>query len=77
MTSPTTNISTDQLSQFRRALPFALSFGLIPLVWISATVGGWTVILMPVVTWYLFSIIDAIAGLNFDNADPEDRKSVV
>jgi len=71
MTSPTTNVSTHQLSQFRRALPFALSFGLIPLVWISATVGGWTVILMPVVTWYLFSIIDAIAGLNFDNADPD------
>jgi alkane 1-monooxygenase len=71
MTTLTTDISTDQLAQIRRALPFALSFVLIPLAWTTAIVGGWTVILLPLVTWYLFSIIDAIAGLNLDNADPD------
>ena len=71
MTTLTTDISTDQLAQIRRALPFALSFVLIPLAWTTAIVGGWTVILLPLVTWYLFSIIDAVAGLNLDNADPD------
>ncbi len=67
--SPT--ISTDQLSQLKRALPFAMSFALIPLAWITALVGGWTVVLLPVVTWYLFSIIDGVVGLNVDNADTD------
>lgn len=70
MTKAQTHISTDQLADFKRALPFALSFALIPLAWTTAIYGGWTVILLPVVTWYLFSVIDAIAGLNLDNADP-------
>ena len=70
MTTASINISTDQLAQIKRALPFALSFILIPIAWTSAFVGGWTVILLPLITWYLFSFIDAVAGLNLDNADP-------
>ena len=71
MTTAQTNISTDQLANIKRALPFALSFALIPLAWITAIFGGWTVILLPLVTWYLFSALDAFAGLNLDNADPD------
>jgi len=59
------------LAQIKRALPFALSYVLIPLAWITAYFGGWTVVLLPVVTWYLFSIIDGFVGLNLDNADPD------
>lgn len=70
MTTASINISTDQLAQIKRALPFALSFILIPIAWTSAFIGGWTVILLPLITWYLFSFIDAVAGLNLDNADP-------
>ena len=62
-------VSVDQLAQFKRALPFALSFALIPLAWLTAFVGGWSVILLPLLTWYLFSVIDGIAGLNLENAD--------
>lgn len=61
MTTASTDISTDQLAKIKRALPFALSFALIPIAWISALFGGWTVVLLPLVTWYLFSIIDAKA----------------
>ena len=71
MTMTSSNISTDQLAQIKRALPFALSFVLIPLVWFTAFIGGWTVILVPLITWYLFSIIDSFLGLNLDNADPD------
>jgi alkane 1-monooxygenase len=71
MNSTSPNIRTDQLAQIKRALPFALSYVLIPLAWITAYFGGWTVVLLPVVTWYLFSIIDGFVGLNLDNADPD------
>lgn len=33
--------------------------------------GGWTVLLAPVCTWYLFSVIDSLVGLNEENADPQ------
>ncbi len=57
------------IGRLSNALPFWLSLGLLPLAVIGAVVGGWTVILLPLATWYLFSIIDAFAGLNEDNAD--------
>ena len=64
-------IPAEQVAKFHRALPFWLSLGLVPLAWIGATVGGLTTILLPIATWYLFSIIDVFAGLNEENADLE------
>jgi alkane 1-monooxygenase len=52
------------------ALPFWLSLTLIPLALIGAVVGGWTVLLLPLYGWFLFSLMDAIAGLNPANPDP-------
>ena len=51
------------------ALPFWLSLALVPLAWAGAVFGGWTVFLLPLSTWYLFSMIDAFVGLNKVNAD--------
>lgn len=59
------------VTRLQNALPFAMSFLLIPLAVLTAIYGGWTVILLPVVTWYLFSILDLAVGLNVQNADPE------
>ncbi len=58
------------VARLSSALPFWLSLLLLPLIWISATQGGWTVLLLPVATWYLFSALDAALGLNLKNADP-------
>ncbi len=58
-----------ELARATRALPFWLSLGLIPLAWITAICGGWTVVLLPLITWYLFTLLDAVVGLNLDNAD--------
>jgi alkane 1-monooxygenase len=66
-----TTIPATDVARFSRALPFWLSLGLIPLAWLSAFWGGWSVLLLPVITWYLFSLIDAVVGLNLDNADLE------
>lgn len=58
------------LARLTSALPFWLSLALIPLALVSAALGGWWVLLVPLSTWYLFSIVDAFAGLDLSNADP-------
>ncbi|RKF13891.1 alkane 1-monooxygenase [Roseovarius spongiae] len=59
------------VARFHNALPFWMSLLLIPLAVIGALQGGWTVILLPLFTWYFFSILDAFIGLNLENADLE------
>ena len=62
--------STPQISRVTSAAPFWLSILLLPLVAISAANGGWTLLLVPLATWYLFSVLDVIVGHNKENADP-------
>ncbi|QUJ76452.1 alkane 1-monooxygenase [Sulfitobacter albidus] len=69
MTDATTPLAPAELSKFSRALPFWLSLGLVPLAWIAALYGGWAIAIVPVVTWYLFTALDAALGLNTENAD--------
>jgi len=64
-------ISSEQLTRWQSALPFWLSFLLVPLIWFSAFQGGWWVLLVPLMTWYLFAALDWVFGLNLENADPE------
>lgn len=61
-------IPPSQIAKLSRVLPFWISFGLIPLVWIGALFGGWTLLIVPLVTWYMFSLLDAALGLNKENA---------
>ncbi len=60
-----------RLAAIAPALPFWLSLGLVPLVWLGAVQGGFWVLLPIVATWYLFSALDAALGLNLDNLDPQ------
>lgn len=64
-------IAAATLARWQSALPFWLSMLLLPLVWFGAIQGGWALLLPPLVTWYLFSVLDGIFGLNLENADPE------
>jgi len=64
-------IPSQTVAHLRSALPFWASFLLIPLALISAGLGGWTVLLLPVCAWYLFTALDALTGLNLQNADPD------
>ncbi|MGQ0610886.1 MAG: alkane 1-monooxygenase [Paracoccaceae bacterium] len=63
--------STRPYSPLGSALPFWLPLGLVPLAVIGMTWGGWTTLLLPLGAWGLFSLLDAITGLNLDNADPQ------
>ncbi|MDX1819285.1 MAG: alkane 1-monooxygenase [Paracoccaceae bacterium] len=67
-------IPADHLTRITRALPFWLSLLLIPVAWLGAVQGGWTVILLPIITWYFFSFLDALLGLYTDNADPQTEE---
>lgn len=53
------------------ALPFWLSLGTVPLALLGLARGGWTVCLMPIYTWGLYALLDALLGQNQENADPE------
>lgn len=59
-----------QMSHPLAALPFWLSLGLLPCVWIAATHGGWALLLLPVYGWVLLPLLDVALGLNRDNPDP-------
>ncbi|MCT4685034.1 MAG: alkane 1-monooxygenase, partial [Roseicyclus sp.] len=64
-------IPATQVARISRALPFWLSLGVFPLIAFVAGQGGWWLILMPLSTWWLFTGLDAVLGLELDNADPE------
>lgn len=68
-------IQADQMAHLGRALPFWMSLLLIPIAWLGAVQGGWTVILLPLVTWYFFTLLDALLGLYKENADPQIEES--
>ncbi len=66
-----TTTPPEQIRRLQNAVPFWLSLGMIPLALTGATFGGWTVILLPLSSWGLFTILDALSGLNPDNPDTE------
>ena len=53
------------------ALPFWGSLLLIPLAWIGAVAGGWTVLLVLFGSWVMVSVLDVLTGLNKKDEDPE------
>ncbi|MEX0349329.1 MAG: alkane 1-monooxygenase [Paracoccaceae bacterium] len=64
-------IANETLSRWQSAMPFWISFLLIPLVWIAALKGGLWLAAVPVATWWSFGVLDQALGLNLENADPE------
>ena len=61
---------TPAFSRLPSVLPFWLSLALLPISVLGALVGGWTVLLMPLGSWGVFILLDALTGLNKYNADP-------
>lgn len=62
---------------FIDALPFWASLGLIPLAWIGAIHGGWTILLVPLGSWVLVSALDVVTGLNKANEDTDQPESAL
>lgn len=66
-----TILTPDDLAKPSQALPFWLSLGTVPVAFLSMALGGIFVFLLPLYSWGLFTLLDALTGLNEDNADPE------
>ena len=64
-------IAPQEVARLQNALPFWLSLGTIPMAMLGMAWGGWAVFLMPLYTWGLYALLDALLGLNTDDADPE------
>lgn len=64
-------LSAEHISKISNAAPFWLSLALLPLIAIAAVNGGWSLVLVPLFAWWMFTILDAFVGLNTDNADLE------
>ncbi len=64
-------IDPETHSRWQAALPYWISLLLVPLIWFSAVAGGWWLILVPLVTWWLFAVLDRLSGLDLENAGPE------
>ena len=67
----------DTTNTLPSAAPFWMSLALIPLAYVGAAFGGWTVLLLPVVTWYLFSGLDLAIGRYSKNADPDTAEAAM
>lgn len=59
------------------ALPFWLSLALPPLAVVGMIHGGWTIALLPLATWWLFTLLDALTGANQDNPDPQTEEAAL
>ncbi len=62
--------ASPRIGGLRDALPFWMSLGTVPLAILGAVAGGGTVVLLPLYSWVMFSLLDAALGLNRENADP-------
>ena len=70
-------IAPDTLSRWQSVLPFWISFLLIPVIWATAFLGGWWVLLVPLSTWWAFAALDKLTGLELGNADPNTPDTVL
>ncbi len=64
-------IASDTLSRWQSAVPFWVSYLLVPLIWMTSFAGSWWVLLVPFSTWWAFAVLDQLTGLNLENADPD------
>jgi len=62
---------------FRKALPFAVSFILVPFIAAAAAFGGWWIAAPFFVGWVVVGIVDKIVGLDTDSMDPATKDSLL
>lgn len=65
-----TTAITPKSASLPHVLPFWLSLALVPVAVSGALIGGWAVLLMPLCSWGLFTLLDALTGLDKANYDP-------
>ncbi|MEM6891662.1 MAG: alkane 1-monooxygenase [Pseudomonadota bacterium] len=56
---------------WRNVLPFWSALALVPLTIVTALLGGWMLLALPLLAWHFFSLLDAVLGLEERNLDPK------
>lgn len=69
--SEITATSSRRAGGIKAAAPFWISLLMVPLAVVGAVCGGWTVLLLPIYGWIGTTILDALAGHDTFNADPQ------
>jgi alkane 1-monooxygenase len=64
-------VSPKQFRKLASALPFWVSLGFLPLIYLSILWGGWWFMLPVAYGWWAFTLIDFVTGLSDDNPDTE------
>ena len=67
-------IAPDRLKSFWAALPFWASLLTVPIVIFAAMHGGYALLILPLFTWGLFSVLDAAIGQTEASADPDTQR---
>ena len=60
-----------EISKLGSALPFWVVLPTIPILAISAYLGGWWLLATLIYSWVLFGVLDAFEGLYEVNPDPD------
>lgn len=60
-----------------RALPFMMSFGMPPLLWLGAAHGGWMLILPPLYGYGVLSLLDVVLSRNEENPPVETAETAL
>ena len=60
-----------------RALPFWISLTLVAIVWASAFLGGWWVLMAPIYSWGVYTVLDVVGGIEARNADPDTDRGAL
>lgn len=55
----------------KHAVPYFISFALLPIAVWAITAGGWWIALIPLTVWILFTILDGLSGLDLENLTTE------
>jgi alkane 1-monooxygenase len=69
VSSPAAPLPQATVGRMRAALPFWLSLGFLPLLALAAVHGLWALLLPVLYGWVLVTVLDALLGLNDENAD--------
>ena len=69
LSPPPVPLHSRPMNPLPKVLPFWLSLCLPPLAVLGMVQGGWTIALVPLAAWGLFSALDAVEGRDEDNAD--------
>lgn len=67
-------MQSKDFSSFRNALPFWMSLALLPLVWAASLWGGWSFLIIVVLTWNFLIVWDLYQGTDTTNLDTDAQE---